>query len=161
MVKAKKGQTFLDIAIQQTGNVDNAFSIAFANHHSLTDVLQEDEEVIIPTGLEVVKNDSFFFSIEEVQVSKVKVLALQTFIDIAIQYTGNASNAYPIALANSRSITDTLTNGEFLVLPIDLIKSTKEVQYYVSKNIKPATGITIKKDLSIDYSFPLEFPISF
>lgn len=69
-------------------------------------------------------------------------LVLQTWFDIAIQYTGSAMNAYAIALANDRAITDGLIPGEQLIIPTDLFVYNKEVLFLESKNIIPATGIT-------------------
>lgn len=161
MVKVKDGQTIFNIAVQETGNVSNAYPIALANNRSVTDLLIPDENLIIPEGLPKIKKDTFSFDIDLVTPSKIKVLSLQTFMDIAIQYTGNVSNAYSIALANNRSITDKLTDGEFLILPLSLKKSDREAQYYTLRKIIPATGITKKRNILMDYLFPLEFPISF
>jgi hypothetical protein len=161
MVKVKSGQTLFDISIQETGSVSNAYSIALANKRSITDVLLTNEFLIIPEGLPITKKDTFSFDVEAVQPSKIKVLALQTFLDVAIQYTGSVKNAYPIALVNKRSITDKLITGELLILPIDLLTAEKEVQYYNARNIKPATGIAKSRINLLDYMFPLEFPISF
>lgn len=161
MVKVRSGQTFFNIAIQETGNVSNAYLIALANNRSITDQLITNEFLTIPEGLPITTKDSFSFAIDVVQPSKIKVLALQTFMDIAIQYTGSVRNAYPIALANKRNITDKLTTGELLILPIVLKTAEKEVQYYNSRKIKPATGILKKRVNILDYMFPLEFPISF
>ncbi len=74
---------------------------------------------------------------------KVKVLVLQTWFDIAIQYTGNIVNAYAIALANgSRSVTDEITPGEDLVISNELVVFNKETQLFKGRNIAIATGIT-------------------
>lgn len=92
-------------------------------------------------------------------MTTIKVLSLQSFLDLSIQYTGNVYNAFEIALANNKSVTDALTIGEMLVIPSGLTKSNKELQYFNARNLLPATAITAKKT---DYSFPLgEFPISF
>lgn len=161
MAKVKTGQTFFSIAIQETGNVSNAYLIALANNRSVTDQLITDETLIIPEGLPITKKDAFLFNPDLVQPSKVKVLTLQTFMDIAIQYTGSVKNAYPIAHANQRSVTDKLIEGEFLIIPISLKITDKEFQFYTFRKIKPATGITKKRNILMDYLFPLEFPISF
>jgi hypothetical protein len=161
MAKVKSGQTFFSISIQETGSVSNAYRIALANNRNVTDQLISGEDLIIPEGLPITKKDSFSFDVEVVQVSKIKVLALQTFMDIAIQYTGSVKNAYPIALANKRNVTDRLITSEFLILPIALKLADKEVQYYNLRKIKPATGIVKRRASLEDYMFPLEFPISF
>ena len=159
MVKVKTGQSFIDIAIQETGNVENAFLIALSNNSSITDDLLTEESLTVPEGLPVVKKDNFVFKVENVKISKIKVLTLQTFFDLSMQYTGTSEHAFSIALANKKCITDTLLPGEVLILPLEINKSEREIQYYKSRAIIPATGFKIKKIL--EYMFPAEFPISF
>lgn len=75
-----------------------------------------------------------------------KALVLQTWFDIALQYTGDASNAVAIAAANNRSITDDIVVGEALIIPADIPVLNKETQYLAGKDVIPSTGIT-KDDL--------------
>lgn len=73
----------------------------------------------------------------------MKVLHNQSLLDLAIQHTGTAENAFALALANGLSLTDDLTAGESLQLTAYGIQQNKEVlNYYQSKNIQPATAIT-------------------
>lgn len=72
---------------------------------------------------------------------EVKVLSGQNFLDIAIQHTGNVTNAYAIAKANNKSITDNLDADLIVIVPDSLSISTKEVQYLKAREIKPATSI--------------------
>ncbi|GGG46943.1 hypothetical protein [Epilithonimonas arachidiradicis] len=44
-------QSLLDVAIQHTGSVQNAFEIAAANEMSLTDQLTAGKELIIPDSI--------------------------------------------------------------------------------------------------------------
>lgn len=72
----------------------------------------------------------------------MNALVLQTWLDIAIQYTGSVTNAYAIAYANGgRSVTDDITPGEVLVIPSGVSILNKTVAFLESKNIAPATGI--------------------
>jgi hypothetical protein len=71
----------------------------------------------------------------------IKVLLLQSWFDLSIQYTGTASNVYEIATANNRSITDDIVPGESILIPDDLAKAQKEIQYYEARAIVPATGL--------------------
>ncbi|MDD2635608.1 MAG: hypothetical protein PHW82_08945 [Bacteroidales bacterium] len=48
-MKVKIGQNILDVAAQETGSVENAFDIAMANDLVLTDDLNTDLEITIPT----------------------------------------------------------------------------------------------------------------
>lgn len=48
MSKIMVGQSLLDIAIQDTGNVETVFDIALANNLSITGDLQINQELIIP-----------------------------------------------------------------------------------------------------------------
>ncbi len=94
-------------------------------------------------------------------MTTVKALALQSFYDISISQTGTAENAFLIATANSRSLTDSLTTGEDIIIPWDLIKDSKVLQYYSARNIIPATGLNNRITLG-GYGFPEgEFPFSF
>lgn len=70
-------------------------------------------------------------------------LVLQTWFDIAIQYTGDATNAFAIASNNNSAITDTPLAGAPIAIPTDVVISNKEVKYLDSKKMIPATGITI------------------
>lgn len=74
---------------------------------------------------------------------KVTALVLQSWFDIAIQYTGSVMNAYAIAYANGgRSVTDDIIPGELITIPDTVPIFKKEVQYLENKEIVPATGIT-------------------
>jgi hypothetical protein len=94
-------------------------------------------------------------------MKKVKVLVLQSWFDISIQYTGSAKNAYEIALANNRSLTDLLIVSELIIIPEGLDISNKELQYLGARNIIPATGKATPNTQQLQYGFPLGFPIDF
>ena len=72
---------------------------------------------------------------------KVKILSLQTFLDVSIQYFGVVDHAFAIAFANSKNITDTLISGEVIHIPTGLKTDLKVLQYYNSRGIIPATQI--------------------
>ncbi|WP_300978540.1 hypothetical protein [Flavobacterium sp.] len=72
----------------------------------------------------------------------ITALVLQTWFDISIQSTGSVVNAFAIAMANGRSVTDLITAGEKIVIPKELISLNREIVFFESKNIIPATGIT-------------------
>lgn len=94
-------------------------------------------------------------------MKKVVVIALQTWLDISIQETGNVYNAFEIALANNRSLTDDLVPGETILIPTGVIISDKELKYFEARNILPATGIYITQNDYLEYELPQEFPLSF
>jgi len=71
----------------------------------------------------------------------VTALVLQSWFDIAIQYTGSATNAYAIAYANGRYLTDDIVPGEEIVIPDGILILKKEVQYLESKKATPATAM--------------------
>jgi len=48
-MKAKQGQSFFDLVIQGTGNIENAFAMSVLNGISITDEMVIDQE-IIPEG---------------------------------------------------------------------------------------------------------------
>jgi hypothetical protein len=92
-------------------------------------------------------------------MKQIKTLSLQNFYDISIQYTGNVYNARAIATANNRSVTDVLRTGETIIIPNGLPLSSKEMQYFAARNLKPATGVLKRSNASEDYLFPNIFPI--
>lgn len=74
---------------------------------------------------------------------KISVLPLQSLLDLAIQHTGTAENAFDLALANNRSLTDDLEAGDWLVANSQELKANKDIlNYYTAKNIQPATAIS-------------------
>ena len=93
-------------------------------------------------------------------MKKVKVLSLQNWFDISIQHTGNVYNAFAIATANNRSVTDILTTGEILIIPNGLLLSNKTIQYFEARNLKPATGGLKRTNPQLEnYLLPNIFPI--
>ena len=68
----------------------------------------------------------------------MKVLQGQTIFDIAIQELGSVEGAFALAVLNGISITDELTSGHELLLPVTSNKSI--ANYYMNKEIKPATS---------------------
>lgn len=70
----------------------------------------------------------------------VTALLLQTWFDLANQYTGSVDNAYLIALANSRSVTDEITPGENILIPNEVAVFQKAVAFLQGKKVAPATG---------------------
>ena len=74
---------------------------------------------------------------------KVIVLHNQSFLDLAIQHTGTAENAFALALANGLSLTDDLAVGNWLMADSQELNANKDIlNYYTAKNIQPATAIT-------------------
>lgn len=74
---------------------------------------------------------------------KVDILPLQSILDLAMQHTGTAENAFDLALANGLNLTDDLEAGESIQLIAYGIQQNKDIlNYYTAKNIQPATAIT-------------------
>ena len=74
---------------------------------------------------------------------KVIVLHHQSLLDLAIQYTGTAENAFDLALQNNRSITDDLEAGDWLIANSQELKANKDIlSYYTAKKLQPATAIS-------------------
>ena len=191
MIKVLGNQTFYDISIQYFGTADYAFLIAVANKKSISSTLASGDELVLPnvpiipeviqfyksrnivpaTGIklqedqELIKETGFVPTLERKNQNglvKVKALNRQTFYDVSIQYYGTADYAFSIAYANQKSISSTLKSGDELVLPQN-VKDEKAIQYYVARNIVPATGLTLQTPIvvSLDYELPGEFPLSF
>jgi len=160
VIKVLSMQTLLDVSVSATGIVDNAFAIAKANSISVTDVLAPGTELIIPTTLPVVTKELVYDAPVVEKVVQVRVRSKQTFFDLAIQCTGLVSNAFAIAQANGKSVTDALASGSMVTIPI-MTRSVKTLNYYQSQTIVPATGKTITRPTTLEYYFCGEFPLSF
>jgi hypothetical protein len=65
-------------------------------------------------------------------------LSGQSILDIALMTCGMVEAAYDIALANDIDITDNV-EGKLLVIPAELTKNKKVVEYYTINEVKPAT----------------------
>ena len=65
MTKVLKGQSLLDIAIQETGSIENIFEIAYHNGLSITDELAVGYEVDIPADIDKsMKTVNYFSNLE-------------------------------------------------------------------------------------------------
>lgn len=82
---------------------------------------------------------------------KAIILHNQSLLDLAIQHTGAVENAFDLALANNRSITDDLEAGDWLMANSQELKANKDIlSYYTAKKLQPATAIS--GDYSTDNS---------
>ena len=72
---------------------------------------------------------------------KVKVLPLQSLLDIAIQHTGAVESVFAIAVANGLSLTDDLPAGAEIKLPDTVNKDSDVLNYYSAKRLQPATAV--------------------
>lgn len=70
---------------------------------------------------------------------KVTVKHNQSVIDLAVQYTGTAENAFKIAHANNISVDAYLAPGSVLEIPKTVNISTEIRDYFLNKNHQPAT----------------------
>ena len=67
MITVLHNQSLLDIAVQYTGTIENAFKIAVANGLSLTDELQPGAQLIIPADAEMNNDVVNYFSAKGIQ----------------------------------------------------------------------------------------------
>ena len=67
MITVLNNQSLLDIAVQYTGTIENAFKIAVANGLSLTDELEPGEQLIIPADEEMNNDVVSYFSAKGIQ----------------------------------------------------------------------------------------------
>lgn len=81
----------------------------------------------------------------------MKLLDLQTLIDVALVTTGDASKAFDIAMENGISITDKVTevNVKFI--------ENKITHFYSVNNFKPATDYVEEPFRIFDYTFDETF----
>ena len=74
---------------------------------------------------------------------KVKVLPLQSLLDIAVQHTGAVESVFAIAVANGLSLTDDLPAGTEIKLPDSVNKDSDVLNYYTAKRLQPATAVIL------------------
>ncbi len=67
MITVLNNQSLLDIAVQYTGTIENAFKIAVANGLSLTDELEPGAQLIIPADVEKNSDVVNYFSAKGIQ----------------------------------------------------------------------------------------------
>lgn len=80
----------------------------------------------------------------------VKVLNNQSLIDLSVQLTGTVVNVVRIARENNLSITDELSSGQIIQIPEGLPIDFKVLEFYKTKGLKPATGLTDKQKNVVD-----------
>lgn len=81
---------------------------------------------------------------------KVTILNNQTLLDIAIQITGDPTNALWIAQKNQLIPSDEVVAGSVLEIPNNLINDEDIKRYYKANNILPATGLTDRQKTEIE-----------
>lgn len=75
-------------------------------------------------------------------MSTIIILHNQSILDISIQYTGSFNNAFQIAVANGKAVSDMLVSGATLDIPDDLEINNDVLNYYKAKSVKPSTSVT-------------------
>lgn len=68
-----------------------------------------------------------------------KIMKGQNLHDIAVQEFGTADAAFDIAVKNDIAVTDLLNPDNSVLLPDNLSKDVKTVNYYNSQELKPAS----------------------
>ncbi|MFW2137096.1 hypothetical protein ACK2M7_12595 [Chryseobacterium sp. TY4] len=77
---------------------------------------------------------------------EITILHNQSLFDVAIQHTGNVTNAFAIAAANGLSVTALLASGAVINLP-DAVEMNNDLYgFYTAKKIQPATAWTGETD---------------
>lgn len=143
MIYLFKGQTLVDIAIQENGSVLAAFELALVNGLALTDT----PDSYLPNRIakkeyEVFDVGSFFTAINK-RNEIVTVEKKQSLLDIAIQADGSAQCAFEWALYNGLSITDELLSGlEFKMPKSEAFRQQRIAEYFKDKKI--ATGFPLE-----------------
>ena len=73
----------------------------------------------------------------------ITILHNQSLLDLAVQHTGTAENAFALAVANGLSLTDDLKAGDWLITNRQGLKANKDIlNYYQAKKLQPATAIS-------------------
>lgn len=68
----------------------------------------------------------------------VKGLQAQSFYDLAIVYTGMATNAVAIAIVNAMLVSDAIEGVE-IIIPDELPNNKKVIDFFARETLKPAT----------------------
>lgn len=69
-----------------------------------------------------------------------QVLHNQSLFDIAIQDNGTIMSCFEIAFKNGQSLTDELTPGQFIDVPVSVLIDVELVDFFKNKNHLIATG---------------------
>ncbi|MDR0873907.1 MAG: hypothetical protein LBN27_10665 [Prevotellaceae bacterium] len=72
----------------------------------------------------------------------VKVLDRQSIFDIAVQHIGSAEAEFELALLNGLSLSDEVATGAELILPAPDVAIKTVREYFLNRQLKPATGTT-------------------
>jgi len=72
----------------------------------------------------------------------ITALHNQSFLDLALQHTGTIESVFEFAEANSINITDDVQAGKTLVLPAEAFSNKDILNYYIAKNLQPATAFS-------------------
>ena len=72
----------------------------------------------------------------------ITVLHNQSLLDIALQHTGTIESVFEFAEANAINITDDVQAGKTLVLPAEAFSNKDILNYYIAKNLQPATAFS-------------------
>ena len=72
----------------------------------------------------------------------ITVLHNQSVLDLAVQVYGTADAAFHLAKANEISVTEMLVPGTILDTPEFEDAVPEVVNFFMAKNIKPATALT-------------------
>lgn len=163
-MKAKEGQTFIDLSIQFCGSAEAAVEFAILSGISLTDEPTSIEVVPAVIDANVVsyfaKNELYpataagvipdlivtpvdsLISYESIlQSDEVVVLDGQSFFDLATMYCGSPELAYEFAELNEMAVTDEPVAGTRLKKPT--ADNKKIATYYADKALQPATSIIV------------------
>ena len=71
----------------------------------------------------------------------ITILHNQSLLDLAVQHTGTAENAFALAVVNGLSLTDDLPAGAEIKLPDSVNKDSDVLNYYSAKRLQPATAV--------------------
>lgn len=162
-MKAKEGQTFIDLSIQFCGSAEAAVEFAILSGISLTDeptsidvipgiidanvvsyfakneLYPATAAAIIP-DLIVTPVDSLISYESILQSDEVVVLDGQSFFDLATMYCGSPELAYEFAELNEMAVTDEPETGAKLKKPA--VNNKRIAAYYSDKALQPATATT-------------------
>lgn len=174
-VSALKYQTLLDLVVQTTGTMENAFALAQANNMSVTGIIESGSEMMIPSditrdnavvkylsarGIKPASGDSgttppvnwgayWVLGTSELASHNVATMKDQTLFDMAIQMTGSLENVFELAKANGISTTHALEAGTDITPSSAAAANPKVVNYLSARGIKPASMAAARSSASL------------
>jgi len=75
-------------------------------------------------------------------MEKITILNNQSLLDLSIQLTGNANNAFELGKVNNIAVTEELIAGDTIYMPEEMELNPMILKYYKLNKVIPASALT-------------------